>query len=117
MLTAEHAQMSLTPLERSQVEFNGGNTLIASELLWGAAAHAILAIATEREWHKDSHGAIKSAVRRLSRERYDDRMLTYVDSDEKLHENFYHNNLNAGEITHRREQAENLVPYLLALLP
>lgn len=116
MLAAEHARMALILLERSQVEFAGGNPLIASEMLWGAAAHAILAIATEREWHKDSHGAIKAAARRLSLERNDDRMLTYVDSAEKLHENFYHNNLNTRQITYRRVQAESLVPYLLALL-
>ena len=116
MLVTEHAQMSLLLLDRSQGEFAGGDPLIASEILWGATAHAILAIATERGWHKDSHGAIKVAARRLSDERRDARMLTYVDSAERLHENFYHNNLNAGQIAHRREQAEKLVPYLLGLL-
>ena len=108
--------MSLLLLDRSRLEFAGGNPLIASELLWGAAAHAILAIATERGWHKDSHGAIKTAARRLSDERRDARMLTYVDSAEKLHENFYHNNLNARETAQRRAQAERLIPRLLACL-
>ena len=107
--------MALALLERSREEFAGGNPMIASEMLWGAAAHSILAIATERGWHKDSHGAIKNAARRVSREMGDDRMLTYVDSAEKLHENFYHNTLNAREIAKRRGQAEKLVPRLLAL--
>ena len=108
--------MSLMLLERSRAEFSGPNTLIASELLWGAAAHAILAVATERGWKKDSHGAIKQAARRVSDERRDARMLTYVDSAEKLHENFYHNNLNAREVDKRREQAERLIPRMLAIL-
>ena len=116
MLTAEHVEMSLLLLERSKQEFPGGNTLIASELLWGAAAHAILAIATDRGWKKDSHGAIKHAARRVSDERRDARMLTYVDSAEKLHENFYHNNLNVREIARRREQAERLIPRMFAIL-
>ena len=116
MLVAEHAQMALMLLERSREEFAGGDPLIASEMLWGAAARSILAIATERGWHKDSHGAIKAAARRVSGERGDRRMLTYVDSAEKLHENFYHNNLGAREMAKRREQAEKLIPRLLALL-
>ena len=48
MLATEHAQTSGALLERSGQEFADGNPLIASELLWGAAAHAVLAIATER---------------------------------------------------------------------
>ena len=64
MLAAERSQTARAFLARSGREFADGNTLVGSELLWGAAAHAILAIATERGWHKNSHGAIKTAARR-----------------------------------------------------
>lgn len=116
MLAAEHAQMSRMLLGRSQDEFTGGYPMLASEMLWGAVAHALLAHAAQRGWRKNSHRAIKEAARKLSEERSDARLLTYVDSAEKLHENFYHNNLNAGQVVNRREQAAKLVPYLLALL-
>ena len=116
MLAAEHAQTARAFLARSGREFAVGNTLIGSELLWGAAAHAILAIATDRGWHKNSHGALKAAARMLSGELDDRRLLSDFDSAEKLHENFYHNNLNARETARRREQAERLIPRLLVCL-
>ena len=116
MLAEEHAQMSQMLLWRSQDEFAGGNPMVASEMLWGAVAHALLAHATQRGWRKNSHRAIKDTARQLSKERSDARLLTYVDSAEKLHENFYHNNLNPGRIAQRREQAAKVVPYLLSLL-
>lgn len=116
MLAEEHAQMSRMLLSRSQDEFAGGYTMVASELLWGSVAHALMAHATQRGWRKNSHRSIKDAARWLSKERDDARMLTYVDSGEKLHENFYHNNLNARQVACRRAQAEKVVPYLLALL-
>ena len=116
MLTDEHTQMSRMLLSRSQDEFAGGYPMVASEMLWGSVAHALMAHATQRGWPKNSHRAIKDTARRLSKERDDARLLTYVDSAEKLHENFYHNNLNAGRVASRRAQAEKVVPYLLALL-
>ncbi len=116
MFAAEHARIARALLARSEREFADGNTLIGSELLWGAAGHAILGIATERGWHKNSHGAIKAAARMLSGELDNNQLLSDFDSAEKLHANFYHNNLNAREITRRREQAERLIPHLLAIL-
>lgn len=52
----------------------------------------------------------------LSGELADRRLLSDFDSAEKLHTNFYHNNLNSREVVRRREQAERLVPRMLALL-
>ena len=116
MLAAERSQTARAFLARSGREFADGNTLVGSELLWGAAAHAILTIATERGWHKNSHGAIKAAAGMLSGELDDQRLLSDFDSAEKLHENFYHNNLNPRETAQRRAQAERLIPRLLACL-
>ena len=116
MLTAEHTHTAHEFQERAIREFASGNRLIASEILWGAVAHAVMAIATENGWPKGSHGAFRSAVRRLSRERNDPVLTTFFDSAEKLPENFYHNNLNPTGITLRREQAQRLIPRLLALL-
>ena len=116
MLTAEHTQTAREFFRRAPLEFNNGNPLIGSELLWGAAAHAILAIATERGWHKDSHGAIRAAARMLSGELNDRRLLSDFDSAEKLHANFYHNNLSPDALAQRRRRTELLIPRLLAVL-
>ena len=119
MLPAEHAQYSRELLNRASGEFDGSaqlDQMIASELLWGAVAHVIMAIATERGWPKDSHGAFRNTIKRLGNEYDDPALVTFFDSAEKLHENFYHNNLNARERARRREQAQRLIPRLLACL-
>ena len=90
--------------------------MVASELLWGAVAQSIIAVATERGWPSNSHGAFRSAVKLLATQHDDPRLMTFFDSAEKLHKNFYHNNLNASETARRREQAERLIPRLLACL-
>ena len=45
----------------------------ASEKLWGAAAHAILAVAMERGWRHGSHRDFVVAVRQLAEESGDER--------------------------------------------
>ena len=116
MLAPEHAQISGEFSERANREFVVGNRLIASELLWGAVAHAVVAVATDRNWPKNSHSAFKNAVRQLHHERNEPELLTFFDSAEKLHQNFYHNNLDDREMLHRRRQAERLIPRLLGIL-
>ena len=75
----------------------------------------IIAVATERGWPNNSHGAFRSAVKLLAT-RYDDpRLMTFFDSAEKLHGNFYHSNLTGIQIGKRREQAERLISLLLGL--
>ena len=90
--------------------------MVASESLWGAVAQAIIAVASEREWPNDSHGAFRNAVKSLAIQYDDPRLMTFFDSAEKLHENFYDNNLNASEVARRREQAQRLIPRMLAIL-
>jgi hypothetical protein len=116
MLAPEHLQTAGEFAERANQEFDVGSRLIASEVLWGAVAHAVMAIATDRGWPKNSHGAFRNVVRRLHDERSEPELLTFFDSAEKLHENFYHNNVAARTMPRRRRQAEALIPRLLARL-
>lgn len=90
--------------------------MVASELLWGAVAQAIIAAAAQRGWPSNSHGAFRSAVKLLATQYDDPRLVTYFDSAEKLHEHFYHGNLNPGEVARRREQAQRLISRILAEL-
>ena len=90
MLTQEHAQTAQDFLAVADDEFGSGDMLQGSEKMWGAAAHAVMAVAQQRDWPFGSHGALRIAVRRLSNE-FDDPFLTagFV-AAEKLHDNFYH---------------------------
>ena len=116
MLVSEHVRTTDEFLERANREFISGNRLIASEVLWGAVAHAVMAVATDRGWPKNSHGAFKNVVRRLHNEHNEPELLTFFDSAEKLHENFYHNNLATREVPRRQRQARALIPRLLTRL-
>ena len=98
MLTEEeHAQTALDFLEKADRHFAEGDQIQASEKLWGAAAHAMMAVSMERGWPGSSHRAMKEAAERLADE-YGrpaywkgasgaDRVQH---SAEKYHRDFYH---------------------------
>ena len=48
MLTQEHAQAAKEFLDEADREFAEGDVLQASEKMWGAASHAIMAVAMQR---------------------------------------------------------------------
>ena len=115
MLTADRIRIAAAWRERANHEFNY-DPMLAPEILWGAVAQAIIAIAAENGWPANSHGAFRVAVRRLAHDYGAPTLITFFDSAEKLHGNFYHHNLPAGEMPRRWRQAEMLVSSLLGLL-
>ena len=62
---SEHAALALEFLEEADMEFSNDKTLKASEMLWGAVAHALIAVALRRDWPYNSHGSLKDVARRL----------------------------------------------------
>ena len=68
MVVEEHARAARAFLEAADQEFAAGDVLQCSEKLWGAASHAIMAVAQERGWQFSSHRAMKDAARLLSEE-------------------------------------------------
>ena len=72
LLKDEHIVMANELVRRHRQENEpGGDDLIAAEMLWGAFAHALIAVANERGWHYDSHGALRQASLRLAVEQND----------------------------------------------
>ena len=90
MVTQEHIQTAQHFLDAAEREFAAGDAIQGSEKMWGAAAHAVMAVAQQREWPFGSHGALRSAVRRLSRESDEAALLSGFVTAEKFHANFYH---------------------------
>lgn len=86
----EHAQMALTLLEESDVEFDAGKSLKGSEMLWGAAAHAMIAVALDQNRPYDSHGALKNLAKLLRTTTGQPYWLTEFNIGERFHSNFYH---------------------------
>ena len=54
--TDDYAALSRRLVRQAQEEFDTGDRLQASEKAWGAAAHAVKAIAESRGWNHNSIG-------------------------------------------------------------
>ena len=59
-------------------------------MLWGAAAHALIAVALQNGWLHNSHGALKDVARRLSDILKEPQWLSEFATAERFHINFYH---------------------------
>ena len=116
MLADDHAQTALDFLAASDQEFDAGDILQASEKLWGAATHSVIAVAKQQGWAHGSHYALREAAERLSDEHDDIRIELEFAIAEKFHRNFYHNTMPDFEIDRDRPIVHDLVHRVLALL-
>ena len=96
MLVEEHVKTARIFLDESDVLFDEGDVLQGSEKVWGAAAHAMMAVAQQRGWPYDSLG---------------DRFAVA----EKFHMNFYHHGMEDFQIAGDRPRVRALVARLLSM--
>ena len=90
MIIEERIQTAQNFLDESDHYFSKGDVVQGSEKTWGAAAHAVMAIAQRRGWSFGTHRSLNIAVRRLADE-YDDPTLELAFGvAQKSHANFYH---------------------------
>ncbi len=116
MLLQEHTHTAQDFLQEADREFAEGNTLQASEKLWGAAAHSVMAIGQQRGWQFDTHYDLKMAVKRLANE-YDDPMIAGgVLAAEMFHANFYYGFMEDFQIDADRPKVRRFVERINALM-
>ena len=130
----DHIQIARDFLQHSDQEFEACDPLQGSEKLWGAASHAVTAIARQRGWafskynHHLGTGPIhrspadmavwgdvlsRNAVDRLAEE-YNDRVLSLGFSvAQKFHANFYHDSMEDDEIERDRPMVHEFVYRIL----
>ena len=116
MLTQDHVATARAFLEVAGREFESGDRLQASEKLWGAASHAVMAVARHRGWGHRTHRDLKNAVQRLAQESGDDALHAGFLAAEKFHKNFYHNEMEDFEVEIDRPLIHTFVARTLALL-
>ena len=98
MTVEGHIQTAREFLLAADREFESGDSLQASEKLWGAASHAVLAASQFNGWPGSRHYALKQAAERLATE-HDDPLIGYgFEVAEKLHGNFYHDFMEEFEL-------------------
>ena len=115
MLTQEHTQTAQDFLAASDREFDAGDVLQGSEKLWGAAAHAVMAVAQQRGWRFGDHRALRDAATRLADELDEPILASNFSVAEKFHANFYHDFMQDFEIPGDREQVRYFVNSILCL--
>ena len=122
MLTTEHAQTARDFLIAADIELAEGELVQGSEKLWGAAAHAVIAVAQQRGWQHRSHRSMKNAVIRIADElSKDDELLGETillgfATAEKFHRNYYHDDMEDYERDADRPAVHRFVHRMLALI-
>lgn len=116
MDASEHAQLALAWLTVSDEEFAEGKRMQASEKLWGAAAHALTAVAMERGWRYGSHRDFIITAQRLVEESGDDDMAERFDEARQFHANFYQNFLGDEDIAYSRPRVREFALKVLTFL-
>ena len=87
----EHRRISRQFLRQAESEFAHGDRLQASEKAWGAAAHAVKAVAQQRGWQHDGHRYLFEAIDKIYCETGDREFLGLFNSAVSLYTNFHEN--------------------------
>ena len=115
MQTRDHVRTAREFLTAADREFDAGDHLQASEKLWGAASHALIAVAQQRNWPHGSHRALKTAAQLLVDETGDMALLAGFLAAQKFHANFYHDFMEDFDLDADRPTVKDFVDRLMAL--
>ncbi len=115
MLTQEHAQAAEAFLEDAAREFAAGDELQASEKMWGAAAHAIMAVALQRGQECGTHRKMVNAAREIANEQDDDALRAGLTAARQFHANFYHGFLEPEDLESDAQLVRRFVARMLSL--
>lgn len=115
METSEHIKTAGDFLAASDREFDTGDFLQASEKLWGAASHAVMAVAQQRGWAYGKHGNLKSVARWLYQETGETIFREGFSTAEKFYANFYHDFMEDFQLEEDRPVVRDFVIRLLDL--
>ena len=111
----DHGQTARDFLDASDAEFAAGDRLQASEKLWGAASHAVMAAALQRDLSCRTHRALSNVVQQLITETGESDLLAGFFAAEKFHKNFYHDEMESYEIDVARPVVHRFVRRVLEL--
>ena len=120
MLVRDHTQTAQEFLAASDREFAVGDTLQASEKLWGAAAHAIMAVAQQRGLEHGTHRTLINSARQITEEQDDELLRSALQAGilaaRHFHSNFYNRTMEPEDIEYDRPLVHRFVALMLTLL-
>ena len=115
MQAEEHNLRARRFLDDADAELAAGDELQASEKLWGAAAHSVIAVAQRHRWDFGSHRSLTRAVNMLATATGDSGLIDDFVVAQRLHANFYHGFLEEHQLTECRLHVRAFVPRVLAI--
>ena len=115
MLTQEHVQTAHEFLAAAHRELAAGDELQGSEKMWGAASHAIMAVAQQQGTPYGNHRAMITFARRVADELDDDGLRAGLVAAQQFHANFYHGFLESEDLEPNAELVRRFVNRMLAL--
>ena len=116
MMIHEHKETVLDFLAVSDTEFDAGDTMQASEKLWGAASLAVIAFCQQRDWPYGNHRNLKVSARQLTEETGETIFREGFGASEKFHANYCHGFLDDFQIEADRPIVHEFVHRLLTYM-
>jgi hypothetical protein len=116
MTTEEHIEQAKRFLVQAEREFEAGDQMQASEKMWGAASHAVMAAAQSRDMPWGSHRAQRVAVEEISAEQDDPHIKTAYALAGKFHSNFYHGFMEEEDWAHESPIVRDFTEHMLGLV-
>ena len=117
MNAEEHVETAREFLAASDREFEAGDKFQASEKLWGAATHALMALMTEEVKIGKGHREFEVAVRRLADKRGDHHIRLGFIIAEKFYYNSQFGFMEDWQIADDREHLREILARVLPDFP
>ena len=114
-ISARYVEISQHLIEQAQEELDRGDLMQASEKLWGAAAHAVKALAQERGWNHNRHDLLGDVVEQIADEWDRTDLITLFGSASIMHNNFYEHRMGASRVQVGINDSRTLMGELEAL--
>ncbi len=99
MLAQTHLEVSREFIIHAKEQLDVGNSLQASEKGWGAAAHAVKAVAERRGWRHKSHRDLFTVADRIAQTTGRPEITELFGVASSLHQNFYEGWMNDNFIS------------------
>ena len=110
-----HWETSRRFILQADAELAAGDLLQASEKGWGAAAHAMKAIAEERGWRHDNHSILFSVADRLALETGGNEIVGLFKAASDAHKNFYEGKMTKENVADSLAKIRTLLEILSGL--
>ena len=108
----EYAALSRHFVLQAQEELDKCDRLQAWEKAWGAAAHAVKAVAADRGWNHNSHRLLFDAIDQIARDNEAHALRSLFQIANSLHQNFYENWQPDGVVQDGINEVKQLVELL-----